>query len=61
MTYDEDEVDEIDVCDKCGDDGNPLFMCDKDPRNGKYCESCFVKLGCRQTHGEDCETVVWES
>lgn len=46
------------VCSVCGKKTNPLFMCDEDAHDNRYCDECFVRTGCRQEHGEGCETMV---
>ncbi len=49
-------------CLKCGRAINEGFMCDRQEKDGMYCEADFNEAtGCsEETHGEGCLTMVFD-
>jgi hypothetical protein len=53
----------FDECMVCHRESNPLYMCDRDAGNNTdhtnlYCGDCFEKVGCLDSHPEDCATMI---
>ena len=46
------------ACCLCHKPSNPLYMCDQDAFDNKYCGECFEKVGCHAKHEEGCATMV---